>query len=237
VRNVLRSFLIIAVCVGSARAQLPIPSLVWCTNCSNELTQLSNNAQLVGQLVQQVQMLQRMIKNMVKSPTSFGGFESEIQELATAVSYGQGLAYSAGNIDRVWSDRYPGYRRPVSWQNSYGQWAQTSLDTIVGAMRGANRGYGHQMSAVGLVENLRGLLSDADGHMKAMMISANIADAQTQQLSSLRSLMEADIQSKAAYESFIISRDSAKDAADNAFFTPAQPVGDHRTLGLMPNLH
>jgi len=60
-----------------------------------------------------------------------------VNALAAIVQGGRSLAYSLGNYDALWHQTYPGYGgyAPTGYYNRYQIWAQTTLDTVVGAMR------------------------------------------------------------------------------------------------------
>jgi P-type conjugative transfer protein TrbJ len=209
---------------GQAPAQF---GAVWCVNCSTELTSIAQKIIHIQQLIQQVEMLKDLIRNSAhQKHAAFADVSMEISMLAQAAQFGNGLAYSMGGIDAAWKGRFPGYSRPSDYQLNYKRWSDTALDTIVGAMRTANMSFSHQNGSVQLIMQLRNFLGAADGRLQALNVMGQIADNQAEQMTQLRSIMMAQQQSAAAYQSYVIQRDASDVAGAAQFFGEVQPVGD-----------
>ena len=46
----------------------------------------------------------------------------------------QAIAYAMAGMDRVFRDRYPGYKPITDWATAYDQWTRTTLDTLRGSL-------------------------------------------------------------------------------------------------------
>jgi type IV secretion system protein TrbJ len=203
---------------------------------ATEVTQILNHVQLVlsyaaqaNQLATQIKMLADAIKNTVNNPHQlFWNIQADLNALAGIVQGGRSLAYSLGNYDALWHQTYPGYGgyAPTGYYNRYQAWSQTTLDTVVGAMRAAGL-QGQQLnSEVTLIQNLEAQSQSADGRLLALNVATQMADQQDQQMQKLRELMLADMQSKAAYYGTVIQQQADQTAASQYFFqyAPAPPM-------------
>ena len=212
---------------------------------ATEVTQILNHVQLVlshaalaAQLATQIKMLADAIRNTARNPhQAFWNIQADLNALAGIVQGGRALAYSLGNYDTLWHQTYPGYGgyAPAGYYNRYQSWAQTTLDTVAGAMRAAGM-QGRQLnSEVGLIMNLESQSQSADGRLLALNVATQMADQQAQQMQKLREIMLADMQSKAAYYGTVIQQQADQTAATQAFFqyTPAAPDGS----GFLPGWH
>jgi len=167
----------------------------------------------------------------------FWNIQADLNALAGIVQGGRSLAYSLGNLDALWHQTYPGYSgyAPTGYYNRYQAWAQTTLDTTIGAMRAAGL-QGQQLnSEVSLIQNLEGQSQSADGRLLALNVATQMADQEAQQMQKLREIMLADMQSKAAFYGTVIQQQADQTAAAQTFFqyAPAPPDG----TGFLPGWH
>ena len=224
-----------------------------CANCATEPTQLSirvlHNLEYAKQILQyaiQVQQLADAIKN-----TKHGGAASltaivaDLGMLAAVVQGGRALAYSLGNDDVLFRQTYPGYQPlgsvgpsvPLgSYANRYAIWAQTSLDTTQGILRGA--GFQGKLLATeqGVLAILRGLTaSNLLNRNDAINLTGQLASEQVGQLQKLRELQLEDMTSKAAYQGYQVQKDADMVATEQQFFglTTINP-GDSRVFPTTP---
>ena len=223
----------------------PGPAQVGPGPYATEVTQILNHVQLVlshavlaTQLATQIKMLADAIKNTARNPHQlFWNIQADLNALASVVQGGRALAYSLGNLDALWHQTYPGYGgyARTGYYNRYQNWAQTTLDTVIGAMRAAGL-QGQQLnSEVALITNLEAQSQSADGRLLALNVVTQLADQQAQQMQKLREIMLADMQSKAAYYGTMIQQQADQTAASQNFFqyVPAAPDGS----GFLPGWH
>lgn len=201
---------------------------------AQEITQILNKAQLIAANLTMAEQLSDAIRNSVRlGGANYGSASQEIARLAAIMNYGRALSYSMGNLDAVFRQRYPGYARQpgANYYTLYQGWAQTSLDTSNASLQGAGLSATYLQNVQGIISALRSALSGSDGRLKALMAAGQIADQQTEQLEHLRTLMLADLQSKQAFQGYLVQKDAAQAAAAEEFFNYSQRPSDGVTFG------
>jgi P-type conjugative transfer protein TrbJ len=101
---------------------MPVPpaaaQVVYCTNCSSELTQLQNYLQLVSTLAKQAALLQQAITQTeimtqnaapLGSP-QYGGGQTDLAALQRLVSQTTALSYASANLDSAANTRFQTYQ-------------------------------------------------------------------------------------------------------------------------------
>jgi P-type conjugative transfer protein TrbJ len=219
---------------------------VYCVNCSTEPTQASikfmHDLEYAEQLLQyaiQAQQLADAIKNTVHGgPATLTNVAADLGMLASVVQGGQALAYSLGNQDVLFRQTYPGYQwggpgiAPASgsYASKYALWAETSLATTQGIMRGA----GVQGKLLATEQGLLGVLrsisaSNLLNRNDAINLSSQLAAEQVAQLQKLREIQLEDLTSRAAFQGYVIQHQAASEAATQYFFHWTPEVSDGRT--------
>jgi len=252
----MRTFLIAMIAgsllINPASAQVG-GGIVFCTNCATEPTQVSvklmHDLEYAKQLLQyaiQVQQLADALKNTAHGgPASLTAIAADLGMLAAVVQGGRALAYSLGNDDVLFRQAYPGYQPLAavgppapfgSYANRYAIWAQTSLDTTQGILRGA--GFQGKLLATeqGVLAILRGLTaSNLLNRNDAINLTGQLASEQVAQLQKLRELQLEDMTSKAAYQGYQVQKDADMVATEQQFFgqTAINP-GDSRVFPTTP---
>jgi type IV secretion system protein TrbJ len=212
---------------------------------ATEVTQVLNHVQLIlmyavqaNQLATQIKMLADAVKNTKRNPNQvFWNIQADLNALAGVVQGGRSLAYSLGNLDALWHQTYPGYGgyARTGYYNRYQSWAQTTLDTAIGAMRAAGL-QGQQLNGeVSLIQNLEAQSASADGRLLALNVATQMADQQAQQMQKLREIMLADMQSKAAFYGTVIQQQTDQAAAAQNFFLYLPAASDG--TGFLPGWH
>jgi P-type conjugative transfer protein TrbJ len=201
---------------------------------ATEYTQILNYVELIGQLEQQVNMVENQltqIADMAKHGISitnqlFGTVGSDIGSLRQIVSTGQALSYTLGNMDGVFRARFPGYSTSTNYGQAYQAWSQTSLDSTLGALQAAGLQDAQLDSDTALLQTLQEQSTSAEGRMQAIEVGNQIAENQSEQLMKLRQLMMADMQSKASYQGSLVQAQATKQANSDAFFGQVQITSD-----------
>jgi P-type conjugative transfer protein TrbJ len=216
-----------------------------CTNCATEPTQISiklmHDLEYAKQLLQyaiQVQHLADALKNTAHGgAASLTNIAGDLNELANVVQGGRALAYSLGNQDVVFRQTFPGYQPwtpgpgPVgTYANRYAVWAETSLATTQGILRGA----GIQGKLLATEQGVLGILralsaANILNRNDAINMSGQLAAEQVGQLQKLRELQLEDMTSKAAFQGYVIQRQAASEAATQWFFTGGPVTSDGKT--------
>ncbi len=202
---------------------------------ASEFTQLLNHGELVMQYIRQGLLLAEeikqyadMVRNVKGLPSQiFGSIEKDVRDLAAIVQGGMALAYSLAGLDSQFKSVYKGYTHtPHAFYKEYRQWAQTTLDTSLGALRAAGLQGDQLANEQAILDSLRTMASSSDGRMQALQVLGQISEQQVQQLMKLRELMLADLSSKQAYQAAVIQHEAAGVAATEKFFTAAPAKGD-----------
>ena len=238
-------FLAAGVGVIPANAQLDV---VYCSNCSTEPTQISiklmHDLEYAKQLLQyaiQVEQLADAIKNTTHGgPATLTNVASDLGMLANVVQGGQALAYSLGNQDVLFRQTYPGYQwggpgamAPATgaYASKYALWAETSLATTQGILRGA----GFQGKLLATEQGVLGILraisaSNLLNRNDAINLNSQLAGEQVAQLQKLREIQLEDVTSKAAFQGYVIQHQAASEAATQYFFNWTPEVSDGQTF-------
>lgn len=207
---------------AAARAQFPFG-----IGFASEATQWLNHGELVNQYLRQGEHLAEALKqtaDMVRNSQrftaqAFGPITNDINELSQIVQGGRALAYSLGNLDATFHNRFPGYSyNAKAYYTDYRDWSQTSLDTTRSTMRAAGLQSDQLQNEQTLLAALRTMSVTADGRMQALQVANQIAEQQVEQLMKLRALMLVDLQSKQAFQAQQIQKDAAAEAATEQFF-------------------
>lgn len=204
---------------------------------ATEWTQLANNVQLINQYIRQGMQLSEQIKltldaakNVAQLPFQvFGPIMTQISDLASIVQGGRALAYSMASLDAEFTSRFKGWGyNAKAWYKDYRDWSQTSLDTTLGTLKAAGLQGDQLASEQAVLDQLRTMAQSSDGRMRALQVSNQILEQQTQQLMKLRQLMLADLQSKQAFQAAQIQKQASQEANSEKFFTFDGRVGDGR---------
>src|SRR6202035_2122764 len=94
-------------------------------------TQLQQAATQIQQFQTEVQRTQAMTQGLMNGNFNFGLLASDLAAINGAVSYGNAMSYTMGNLDSEFQQRYPGYGgvTPTNYSQQYQSWYNTNLDT------------------------------------------------------------------------------------------------------------
>ncbi len=204
---------------------------------ATEWTQIANNVQLISSYIRQGEELRQkilMVADMAKQATElptqvFGPIMADISTLHSVVQNGRALAYSMANLDAEFRNRFTGYGYAGNtWYLKYRDWAQTSLDSSLGALKAANIQASQMSSEEGVLRQLRSMSTSSDGRLKAIQVANQINEQMIQQMMKLRQIMLADMQGKQAFQAAQIQKDATATAATEQFFKYTPPPRDPR---------
>jgi P-type conjugative transfer protein TrbJ len=221
---------------------------VFCTNCATETTQLSLNGtqtlsyakQLLQYAIQVQQIADALMNSAHRGPVSLTNIAADLNQLANVVQGGRALAYSLGNQDVLFAQAYPGYRTmgPFSgnYASQYAIWAQTSLATTQGILRGAGvqgRLLATEQGVLGILRNLAA--ANVLNRNDAINLTGQLAAEQVAQLQKLREIQLEDMTSRAAFQGYVIQRQASEEAGAVWFYSSGTAQGDGRLF--QPGLH
>lgn len=216
-------FTVTALCPPPARAAVGL--------FATEITQLLNHIELIDQYLQQVQMvgnqltqIQNMIRNTTVNPSQvFGSVAQDLQTLANAVQGANTLAYSMGNLDAVFTQRFPGYQAVgTNYGAQYSQWTSTAMATISSTLRGMGLQSSQLQNEQTILNALRIRSENPIGMSDTVAAGNQIAEQQVEQMQKLREMMLLDLQSKQAYQAAELQDRMSTHANMDHFFAPSQ---------------
>ncbi len=182
-----------------------------------------------------MQQLADAIKNTTHGgPAALSNISADLTQLANVVQSGQALAYSLGGQDVAFRNTFPGYQSAFglpptvgTYQSNYSRWAQTSLATTQGILRGVGAQGKLLATEQGVLSLLKRLSSsNLLNRNDAINLTSQLATEQIGQLQKLRELQLEDMTSKAAYQGYVIQRQAASEAATQQFFNYKPEVSD-----------
>jgi P-type conjugative transfer protein TrbJ len=206
--------------------------------CATEWTQILNNVQLVAQnaklaeqLKNDIQMLADMVRNSKNIPQwVWGRLASDQAQLASILRQGQSIAYSAGQIDQIFRQRFPGYTLPgATFYAQYRTWNSTAMDTIQGSLGLAKMRWQQMQEDQGDIQQLRRVAMGVDARNASIQTVANITEYQVEQLHKLQAIVLAQANTQGAYYGYVLQKEAVKKASAEQFFNySAKPETGHK---------
>ena len=172
----------------------------------------------IESVMNEVQMIANQIKqieNMVQNTRSYAGvWDREalpgLMRLGQIMDQEQAIAYAMAGMDRVFRERYPGYRPITDWTKTYDQWTRTTLDTLRGSLAAARLHADDFADEQRRIQTLTALGDNATGRMQAIQVGNMLAAEQVQQLAKLRQLMMAQLNAQNIYMANQTNRDAQR---------------------------
>lgn len=240
----------LALMLSSALLNLPSQpahglDAVYCTNCGTEWTQLMNKAMQVKQLATQAQQLSTQInqyKDMVTNsqgvPTHlWGRAMSDFNQLTQLMGRSRSLAYSAGDLDGQFANRYGTYDAYLTkkmgandWRNKYTQWSKEGTDNALYTLKGLGMHANQLQQDQALQQRLQAMAGSAQGRMEALQVANMMAAQNADQLMKLRELMMMQLQMQANFIAQQQDRQAAQDAASKNYFKVIPTQTSRKTM-------
>ena len=172
----------------------------------------------VESVINEVEMLANQIKqieNMVQNTRTIGGVWDQealprLARLGQIIEQEQAIAYAMAGMDRIFRDRYPGYRPVTDWSTAYDKWTRTTLDTLRGTMASVRLQADDFADEQRRIQTLTALSDSSEGRMQAIQAGNMLAAEQLQQLAKLRQLMMAQINAQNVYMATVTNRDAQR---------------------------
>jgi type IV secretion system protein TrbJ len=202
--------------------------------CSTEVTQILNNVELLKQnmtlaeqLKKEMDMLADMVHNSKNIPLwVWGRLESDQAQLASLLRQGQSIAYSAGEIDQIFRQRFPGYALPgATFYSQYKSWNATAMDTIQGSLGLAKARWQQMQFEQNDIQQLRRVAMGQDARNASIQTVANITEYQVEQLHKLQAIVMAQANTQGVYYGYVLQKEAVKKALAEKFFNYAAQPG------------
>jgi len=215
-----------------------------------DLTNLVQNTisalKAIESVINEVQMISNQVKqieNMVQNSRSYSGVWDQealtrLNRLGQIIEQEQAIAYSMAGMERVFRDRYPGYRPVTDWAAAYDQWTRTTLDTLRGTLASVRLHADDFADEQRRIQTLTAMSDNAEGRMQAIQAGNMLAAEQIQQLTKLRQLMMAQINAQNVYMANLANRDAQKASTQQEWIkngnreAPVLPSGTSRPASI-----
>lgn len=213
---------------------------VYCTNCASQLTQLKQQADSALSLVRQAEQLSTQLKQYEQAlqdglalpDQMFGDVARDLASINRLVEQGQGLAYTAANLDQAFAQRYGSFdsysQSGVSnaqLQDKYRQWSQESNSSVLTALRSLGVQAQGMDAEAAMLRQLQARAGNARGQMQAVQVGNELAAESIAQMQRLRQLIMTQTSLQAQQMQIEADRNAVGDARSRAFFTP--PPADY----------
>jgi P-type conjugative transfer protein TrbJ len=197
-------------------------SSAWCQAIVLDLTNLVQNTisalKAIESVINEVEMIANQVKqieNLVQNTRSYAGVWDQealprLMRLGQIIEQEQAIAYAMAGMDRVFRERYPGYRPITDWAAAYDQWTRTTLDTLRGSLAAVRLHADDFADEQRRIQTLTALSDSAEGRMQAIQAGNMLAAEQIQQLAKLRQLMMAQINAQNVYMANQTNRDAQR---------------------------
>lgn len=183
-------------------------------NFLQQLRAVQSNVNEVKQIQAQLQQYDNMLRNTKSLDVrDLGTAIDAISRLDRVIGEGKSLAVTAGDYDKAFKARFPGYQATTNYSTSFREWSDTSRDSVLGALRVANMQTRGAINEEQALASLRAAVASADGQKAAVDAGNQIALAQISQLQQLRELMVAQMQATGTYMAAQQQADASKEAS------------------------
>jgi P-type conjugative transfer protein TrbJ len=174
----------------------------------------------IESVINEVEMIANQVKqieNLVQNTRGYAGvWDREalprLLRLGQIIEQEQALAYAMVGMDRVFKERYPGYKPMTDWAAAYDRWTRTTLDTLRGSLAAVRLHADDFGDEQRRIQTLTALSDSAEGRMQAIQAGNMLAAEQVQQLAKLRQLMMAQINAQNVYMANQTNRDAQRAA-------------------------
>src|SRR2546426_7722994 len=210
--------LVLAATPSATMGQLPV------IDAANLIQTTLTTLKMVESVINEVEMIAnqvRQIENMVQNTRNYGRgiWDTEalprLLRLGQVIDQEQAIAYSMGNIDGLFRQRYPGYRPVTDWSREYDTWTRTTLDTLRGTLNSVRLHAGDFATEQGRIQALQAMSDSAEGRMQALQLGNMMAGEQRQQLVKLRQLVMAQINAQNVYMATQTNREAQRAATQS----------------------
>jgi P-type conjugative transfer protein TrbJ len=202
----------------------------------------------VESVINEVEMIANQVKqieNMVQNTRGYAGIWDRealprLVRLGQIIEQEQALAYAMAGMDRVFKERYPGYKPVTDWAAAYDRWTRTTLDTLRGSLAAVRLHADDFADEQRRIQTLTALSDSAEGRMQAIQAGNMLAAEQVQQLAKLRQLMMAQINAQNVYMANQTNRDAQRAATQQEWIkngnreAPVLPAGATNPASIRP---
>lgn len=206
-----------------------------CPECATEPTQIMNNVELVLQYAKQVEQHSTQLRNMFTNVAKlqdalvqasqfnlagplkpFYDIAGSLRTIGMNVQTARGLAYSMTNLDGRFRAQFKGYVANPNVGSQYRAWSDSVNDTFASTMKGMELTRAEIENETTFAQKLQNMAATSQGRNQLEQTVLAFADASVGQMQKLRSLMLLDMQSKQAYQGYVVNNELMEKANTNA---------------------
>ena len=194
-----------------------------------QLQQLREETATLATLAQQ---LQYAIQNTTGGAAgTWQSNQSLLASLGNLINQQEGLSYTFQELTQQFQQLFPGYNTPTAGIASSQNTADTTLNTLNGALAAAQAQAQNFQAEQVQLQSLELKNQSAIGNLQAVQIGNEIALAQAQQIQMLRQLVMAEINSNNVATASQVNAQAQSDLAAQAEFSAPAPPSFPDILG------
>lgn len=185
--------------------------LVWAETAATAMRMLDQIKALKEQLDvmnQQRRMMEHAGLTLSGNQYQWSNAQSLINKLGSLVNQSNSLAYTSKNMDEQFKQKFPGYRAPNDYGQSYEDITNTTINTLNGVLKSVGMSAEDFQDENRRLSFLQSQEQSADNQLKAIQAASQIASEQVTQTQLLRQTMMAQTNAQTTYYAAQIQNES-----------------------------
>ncbi len=237
-RSAFSRALLLALALGTALLAVPAPRparaqlAVVCANCATWTQQLTSYAKEVEQVaetitmrINQATMLQNQVRNMASLPGQvWNQIEGNFAQTQSLFQRGTQLMNNAGMVSANLQSYRSVLGQTIDMPAQYARWSQQANDNVAATLSGFGLMRDQMTGDRAVVDAIRARSAGADGAVRAIQASTEMAGAQVNELHRLREIMLEDARMNANALQIAADRQAVGDADMTRFMARPAPA-------------
>lgn len=192
-----------------------------------QLTTLKKQAEDVAK---QLIDMDKQIKKLVNSKYDWSSVQKDLTNLSDIISQMQGIAYSAENLDKVFTETFPGYQSKQNYLKQYEEIINKSQSTLNGVLHLVNEVSEDFTKAEKRLNDLKEASESAVGETSAIQAASQIAIEQVEQTELLRQTIMAQANAEVVYYAAELQKEASAKADLDAVVNKG---GEQKITGIL----
>lgn len=205
---------------------------------ATEVTQIANNAELVGLGIQQAEMIIQQVQTAQATLRSVQQYENmdwnsaqgALMDLFRATRQARGVSYQMQNLDDGFRQAYPTYRPQQNYSTAYQGWTDDTMEGLKSSLHAANIQSNQFNTENSAMNYLSGLSDNAQGQTQAIQAGNAISGQLVGQMQKMRQLQMAQMNAQNAFMAHQVNTDAASKAALSQYLTKYQQEDTSETF-------
>lgn len=161
-----------------------------------QLTTLKEQAEGIAK---ELIYMDKQVQKLVNSKYDWGGVQKDLTNLSDIISQMQGIAYSAEDLDKIFTETFPGYQSKQNYIKQYEEIITKSQNTLNGVLHLVNKVSEDFTKVEKRLNDLKEASESAVGETSAIQAASQIAIEQVEQTELLRQTVMAQANAEAVY--------------------------------------